>query len=183
MEFYIDITLTPDAEIPVNRLLNSVYTKLHKSLVDLKTDSIGVSFPSCHVLLGNRLRIHGSNNSLAELQKLNWVGGVSGYCQISDILAVPQDCQFRTIKRIQSTMSQSKLKRLIKRGSITDEEIKAYKAKMFSKGLDNPYVELESTSNGHKHRRYIAFGVLLEKPVIGAFDQFGLSKTATIPWF
>jgi CRISPR-associated endonuclease Csy4 len=183
MEFYIDITLTPDAEIPVNRLLNAVYTKLHKSLVDLKADNIGVSFPSYHVLLGNCLRIHGSNNSLAELQQLNWVGGMSGYCQISDVVVVPQNCQFRTIKRIQTTMSQSKLKRLIKRASITDEEIKTYKAKMFSKGLDNPYVELESASNGHKHRRYISFGVLLEKPVIGAFDQFGLSKTATIPWF
>jgi len=183
MDFYIDITVIPDAEMPVNCLLNMVYTKLHKSLVDLNTNSIGVSFPAHKVLLGNCLRIHGSNSSLAELQLKNWLGGASGYCQVGDMLTVPQNCQFRTIKRIQTTMSQSKLNRLIKRGSISDDEVKAYKAKMFAKGLDNPYLELESASNGHRHRRYIAFGELLDKPVIGVFDQFGLSKTATIPWF
>ena len=183
MDFYIDITLTSDAETSVNRLLNAVYTKLHKALFDLKADSIGVSFPAYRVLLGNRLRIHGSNSSLEKLQQLNWIGDLTGYCQISDVLAVPQNCQFRTVKRIQTTMSQSKLKRLIKRGSITDEEAKVYREKMFSKGLDNPYIELESTSNGHKHRRYFAFGELLEKPIVGFFDHFGLSKAATIPCF
>jgi CRISPR-associated endonuclease Csy4 len=54
---------------------------------------------------------------------------------------------------------------------------------MFQKGLDNPYLELESGSNGHLHRRYIVFGELMDKPMSGEFDQFGLSKTATIPWF
>jgi len=54
---------------------------------------------------------------------------------------------------------------------------------MFTQGLDNPYLELESGSNGHKHRRYIQFGELLDAPVKGEFDQFGLSKVATVPWF
>ena len=67
--------------------------------------------------------------------------------------------------------------------SISEEETKAYKAKMFQQGMDNPYLELESGSNGYKHRRYIQFGELRSKPVEGEFDQFGLSKTATVPWF
>ena len=80
-------------------------------------------------------------------------------------------------------MTEAKLRRLIKRGSITPESVKDYKVKMFEKGLDNPYLELDSTSSGHKHRRYIAFGELLSNPLKGDFDSFGLSKTATIPWF
>ena len=80
-------------------------------------------------------------------------------------------------------MTQAKFNRLLKRGSITEDEAKQYKAKMFTKGLDNPYLELQSHSNGHKHRRYIQFGELLDSPITGEFDQFGLSKTATIPWF
>ena len=80
-------------------------------------------------------------------------------------------------------MTQSKLNRLIKRGSISQEQVKEYRTKMFTKGLDNPYVELVSGSNGQKHRRYIEFGPLLANPTEGAFDQFGLSKTATVPWF
>ena len=42
---------------------------------------------------------------------------------------------------------------------------------------------LTSGSSGHKHRRYIEFGELLTQPISGNFDQFGLSKTATVPWF
>jgi len=54
---------------------------------------------------------------------------------------------------------------------------------MFQKGIDNPFLELDSTSNGNKHRRYIQFGELQNVSVPGSFDMFGLSKTATVPWF
>lgn len=183
MNNYIDIILKPDAGLPLNRLLNAVYTKLHKSLCDLNATGIGVSFPHYRVTLGNVLRLHGSENDLQKLQQTNLVGGMSGYCSISDISLVPADSRHRTVSRKQTTMSHSKLRRLIKRGSITEDEAKQYRAKMFTKGLDNPYLELQSGSNGHKHRRYIEFGELLDQPVDGEFDQFGLSKTATVPWF
>lgn len=183
MTHYIDIKLQPDAEMRINVLLNKVYTKLHKGLCDLNSTDIGVSFPAYKVILGNMLRLHGSVKVLSELQALNWLGGLSGYCNISDILAIPDQVQYRVISRKQSTMTNAKLNRLIKRKSISDEEIKAYKAKLFTKGLDNPYFELESGSNGHLHRRYIRFSELLANSVTGDFDQFGLSKTATVPWF
>jgi len=183
MKHYIDITLLSDPEFPATVLMNSLYTKLHKALCDLKSTSIGISYPNHQLTLGSLLRLHGSANDLEELQQLNWIGGMSGYCKISQITLVPAGTKFRTVSRKQRTMSQSKLNRLLKRGSITDEEAKAYKAKMFTNGLDDPYVELVSGSNGQRHRRYIEFGPLLDEPVVGEFDQFGLSKTATVPWF
>lgn len=183
MDFYIDVQLKPDAEMPVNRLLNAMYSKFHKALCDLKSESIGVSFPAYRVLLGKQIRIHGSSANLAALQQLNWIGGLVGYCDISEILVVPKGHLHRTVGRKQTTMSQAKLNRLLKRGSINEQDAKQYKAKMFTKGLDNPYLELVSGSNNHTHRRYIAFGELLTQPVLGNFDQFGLSKTATVPWF
>jgi CRISPR-associated endonuclease Csy4 len=183
MDFYIDVQLKPDGEMPVNRLLNALYSKFHKALCDLKSENIGVSFPAYRVLLGNQMRIHGSSANLATFQRLNWIGGLLGYCDISQILVVPKGQLHRTVGRKQTTMSQSKLNRLLKRGSISEQDTKQYKAKMFTKGLDNPYLELVSGSSGHKHRRYIEFGELLTQPVLGKFDQFGLSKTATVPWF
>ena len=183
MKHYIDILIKPDAEMPLNVLLNTVYTKFHKALCDLSSKNIGVSFPKYNVTLGNILRIHGSVEDVASLKADNWLGGMNGYCVISDITPVPGDTKFRTVSRKQITMTQSKLKRLIKRGSIPEEEVKQYKAKMFSQGLDNPYLELQSSSNGHKHRRYIEFGDLKTVPVAGSFDCFGLSKQATVPWF
>lgn len=183
MDYFVDITTKPDAEMRENILLNKVYTKLHKALSTLQSGNLGVSFPCYKVKLGGVVRIHGSQGSLRDLQNMAWLGGLVGYCDVSDITPVPAQKKFRTLSRKQSNMTESKLRRLIKRDSISPEEVKKYKAKMFAQGLDNPYLELESGSNGHKHRRYIQFGELLDDQVKGEFDQFGLSKTATVPWF
>jgi len=188
MKYYIEVLLKPDAEMRVNVLLNKVYTKLHKALCTLKATDIGVSFPQYHVKLGDVIRIHGSDDKLAELQAVSWLGGLAGYCAVSGITPIPAQVKFRTVSRKQSNMTESKSRRLIKRGSLSPEDAKQYKAKMFAQGLDNPYLELESGSNGHKHRRYIQFGELLDDSVEGEFDQFGLSsrqqdKQATVPWF
>ncbi len=183
MDHYIDIRILPDEEMRENVLLNKVYTKFHKALCTLDADDIGVSFPEYKIKLGRVLRIHGRAKRLEELQKLQWLGGLTGYCEISEIKPVPVDASYRVISRIQTTMSPSKYRRLLARGTITEQEQKQYKAKMFEKGMDNPYLELESASTGKKYRRYLAFSGSLETPVTGEFDQFGLSKTATIPWF
>lgn len=183
MDHYIDITLKPDAEMRENFLLNMVYAKLHKALFDLTCTVIGVSFPDYQVMLGRRIRLHGALAELEKLQSLNWLTAFSEYCSASSAQKVPQKVQYRVIGRKQSNMTQAKLNRLIKRGSIEPEQVREYKAKMFTKGLDNPYVELKSTSNGELHRRYFEFGELQSEPVTGAFDHFGLSKQATVPWF
>jgi len=183
MEHYVDIRILPDAEMRENVLLNKVYSKFHKALCDLDANDIGVSFPEYRVKLGSLMRIHGSKQRIEALQALHWLGGLSGYCKVGDILPVPSATKYRVISRIQSNMTEAKLRRLMKRGSMTAEEARAYKAKMFAQGMDNPYLELESSSNGHKHRRYIQFGELLDSYTEGEFDQFGLSKAASIPWF
>lgn len=183
MDHYIDIKLKPDAEMRENVLLNKVYSKLHKVLHSLKSDDIGVSFPRYQVLLGNVIRLHGKQEKLTALQALEWLGGLSGYCQISDIQAIPNQVSYRIISRKQANMTEAKLRRLIKRNSIPTDNVKAYKAKMFSQGLDNPYVELESTSTGETYRRYFKFGKISTMPTIGNFDYFGLSQTASIAWF
>lgn len=184
MNSYLDVQLKADAEIRENELLNKVYTKLHKALCDLESNAIGVSFPNYHLKLGNTIRLHGSQQDLTKLQTMDWLGGLSGYCDTTDILSVPQKAQYRTVSRVQTNLSMAKLRRLQKRGSLSSpEEVKQYKRKLFKSGIDNPYIELISTSNGKTYRRYFQFGELQSIPAKGQFDSFGLSKTATIPWF
>ena len=183
MDHYIDIKIMPDAEMRESVLLNKVYTKFHKALFDLKSNCIGVSFPEYKVKLGQLIRIHGEQTMLNNLQALNWLGGLSGYCKVSDIEKVPENTKHRTVSRKQANMTEAKLRRLIKRGTIKPEDVKTYKAKMFNQGLDNPFLELDSGSNGHHHRRFIHFGNLLDQRIKGGFDEFGLSKQTTIPWF
>ncbi len=183
MDHYIDIQIKPDAEMRENVLLNKVYTKFHKALFFLKSTDIGISFPRYKVLLGNIVRIHGTESRLLELQNTNWLGGLSGYCKMAKIQAIPNDVSYRTISRKQANMTMAKLRRLLKRGSISVQEAKKYKAKMHTQSLDNPFFELNSTSNGNTHRRYIEFGEFQNFPAMGKFDFFGLSKQATVPWF
>ncbi len=183
MDYYFDIKIVPDEEVPIYFIRNKIYSKFHKALFILNSSDIGISFPRYKTLLGDVIRIHGSETKLTELQATDWLGRLKGYCEVSSVQAIPENVTHRIISRIQANMAGAKLRRLIKRNSISSEEVKKYKAKMFQKGLDNPYLELESTSNGNKHRRYIKFGELQSDPMAGVFDQFGLSKTATVPWF
>ena len=184
MDHYIDVKINPDTEMRENVLLNKVYTKLHKALCTLQATDFGVSFPKYTVKLGKVLRVHGTRDRSMVLQDLNWLGGLVGYCDKLLIQEVPADgVSYRTVSRKQANMTAAKLRRLIKRGSIPESDVKKYKIKMFSQGLDNPYLELQSGSSGHKHRRYLAFSRLSEQLKRGHFDQFGLSKDATIPWF
>ena len=183
MDHYIDISLIPDAEMRESELMNLVYNKFHKALVRIKADKIGVSFPGYQIKLGCLIRLHGDIANLNELQALNWLGGIAGYCEVSDLKIVPANIQYRTVSRIRTNMSKSKLARLKRRGSITTDKEKAYKAKMFTLVLTSPYFDLESGSTGQIHRRFINFGPLVDQIVPGKFDSYGLSRCATIPWF
>jgi CRISPR-associated endonuclease Csy4 len=183
MTHYIDITINPNKEIRENVLLNQVYTAFHKRLYDLKSNNIGVSFPNYRLKLGKLFRIHGSKESLEKLQAKEWLGKYVENCKVSSLESIPLKVEYRTVSRIQQNMTEAKLRRLIKRGNIPEEDIKKYRIKMFQGGLDNPYVELRSMSNGQMHRRFIAFGELQDVEVKGEFDLFGLSKISTIPWF
>ena len=188
MEAYIDIKIFPNKEIRENVLLNQTYTLLHKRLYEMRSKDIGVSFPEYKLKLGKTLRIHGSKTSLEKLESKDWLGKYKAFCKITPILSIPEFVQYRTVSRLQQNMTEAKLRRLIKRakegkGNFNEEDIKKYRIKMLQNGLENPYVELISMSNGQRHRRFIEFGELVKQAVPGNFDTFGLSKTATIPWF
>jgi len=183
MDHYIDLHLKPDAEVGEAELSSKVYTKFHKALVTLNTDQIGISFPDVNIKPGCLFRFHGEKGLLHDLQRLGWIGPLSGYCQISDVLAVPANVHYRTISHKRSNLSRAKLRRLIARGSIDKEGEKRYKIKMLSQGFDSPYLDLLSSSTGQLHRKFFEFGELQSNVVIGKFDSYGLSKTATIPWF
>ena len=183
MTHYIDVKLIPNKEIRENVLLNQVYTAFHKRLYDLKETEIAVSFPEYRLKLGRLFRIHGTQETFTLLESQKWLGQYAKYCKVSAVKTVPSKVKYRTISRVQQNMTEAKLRRLIKRGSIEEEDVKKYRIKMFQGGLDNPYVELRSMSNGQLHRRFIELGALVDVPVTGEFDLFGLSKTATVPWF
>lgn len=183
MNYYYDIKILPNTEMRENVLLNKVFTKLHKGLYDLNADDIGVSFPEYKMSLGKKIRIHSTKERILEFSKINWLGELKGYCTIGEVFPVPSKVIYRTISRIILNMTNSKLRRLIKRGSITTEEAKQYKSKMYAQSLSQGYLELESNSTKQIYRLYIELGEPKDAITIGKFNHFGLSKEASIPWF
>ena len=78
MDHYIDITVLPDPEFPATTLMNALFAKLHRGLVDHGARDIGISFPDVvqsKRALGPRLRLHGSNSSLDRLMTISWMHG------------------------------------------------------------------------------------------------------------
>lgn len=183
MDSYIELQLKPDAEMREAELSSKVFTKFHKALVTLNTNQIGISFPKARFKLGRVYRIHGEASLLNNFKGLDWLGPLNGYCQLSDILTVPENPQYCVISERRSNLSKAKLRRLIARGNIDKEGEKRYKVKMLSQSFDNPYLDLFSGSTEQVHRKFFAFSDLKEKPIDGKFDTYGLSKTATVPWF
>jgi len=184
MKHYTDILVNSGEMLSQSQLMNLLYNKFHMALVKLKSDQIGVSFPQCQLKPGHIFRVHGDRDLLIKLHDSNWIGDSANKFQVEDIKQIPSIVKYRTISRVRTNMSKSKLARLKRRKSIhgIDEE-KSYKAKMYSRGLINPYFDLKSGSTGQCFRLFIQLGELNDKSIGGTFDSYGLSKTGTVPWF
>jgi CRISPR-associated endonuclease Csy4 len=169
MDFYVDIRVNNIQD------MNIKYSKLHKALFDLSADNIGVSFPSMNKnTLGNVMRIHGDKKALSVLKD------IFPYYLLCEIEDVSPDAEYCIYRRVKMNMSQSKLRRLLKRGTITTNNTKKYIEKMNKGKLDIPYLEIKSNSTGQIYRRYISC-IKCNKNMNGLFDFFGMSETKTVP--
>lgn len=190
MNYYIEIKLLPDAEFTAPVLMNALFNKLHKTLFDIQSDSIGASFPNYALTLGDKVRLHGTQENLSKLPD-DWIGRMKDYCNVSQIQLIPEGAEYKTVSRKQDSKSNAKLRRLLnrqeqgKRGdrpALSESDIKEFKLNMLKDQQTGPFLELMS-SKGNRYRRYIKQSDSVQNPVEGKFDHFGLSNIATIPWF
>ena len=135
------------------------------------------------MVLGDIIRLHGSESDLQPLLDKEYLQEYNRSIYVSGVSKVPENTQYRTISRIQPSMSASKLRRLIKQGKLDKEQAKQYRIEMCKKSLDNPYLNLYSHSTKRTYMRFVQFGEIISIPSEGSFDSYGMSKNATIPWF
>lgn len=187
MDHYIDITLLPDPEFPATTLMNALFSKLHRGLVDHGGRDIGVSFPEFAQntrALGKRLRLHGSKEGLERLMNVRWTQGMHDHVDIAPIRAVPADALHCIVRRVQAKSSPERLRRrLIARKSISAEAAVAVIPDSAAKRLDLPYVEIASRTTSQRFKLFIEHLQPTSVPVRGEFGTYGLSANATIPWF
>ena len=187
MDHYQEIILLPDPEFAPQVLMNALFSKLHRALAGLGSRSIGISFPghsSERQWLGDRLRIHGAKPNLEKLGERGWLKGIHDHAEVRSIRSVSQNGQHVLVQRVQTKSNPDRQRRrLSKRKSISLEEARKLIPDRNAKRLDLPFVTIRSFSSGHTFRLFIKQSEPLLEPRAGEFSQYGLSSSATVPWF
>lgn len=187
MNAYLDIRLLPDPEFSAATLMNALFSKLHRGLVEQGSQRIGVSFPDCSEgkrYLGERLRIHGSALDLQDLMSLNWITGMQDHTAVGAISQVPVHARPRVVRRVQAKSSpERERRRLVARKGISREQAALAIPDAAAESLALPYVVLTSRSTGQQFRLFIEHSPAQAEAVDGRFSAYGLSPSATVPWF
>ena len=188
MNRYIEIRVLPDPEFVAPMLMNALFAKLHRGLADLGSGSVGVSFPDIALEspygLGDRLRLHGDEQQLSRLMGLNWMTGAHDHTETSGLVNVPGNIQYRTFFRVQAKSSPERLhrRRVQRQGVGVEADVQAIPEPTVER-LKLPYLMLTSRSTGQRFPLFVNAGDLVATAVEGKFGAYGLSRTATIPWF
>ena len=187
MDYYIDITLLPDPEFPPTTLMNALFSKLHRGLVDYGGRDIGVSFPDVapdNRTLGTRLRLHGSNRALELLMGNGWTQGMRDHIEIGPTTAVPVGTSHRVVHRVQAKSSPDRLRRRqMARRAIDPDAARIAIPDSAAELLTLPYVEIRSRTTGQQFKLFIEHLPLQASPTRGEFGTYGLSQTGSVPWF
>lgn len=185
MDHYLDIHLLPDPEFSAPILMNALFAKLHRALVQLESTGIGVSFPEFgDHNLGKQLRLHGQPINLEKLMSLPWLKGMRDHIETSDIGPVPEQTGLCRVQRVQTKSNAERLRRryLKRHPEVAETKIEALIPSTVEKRLALPYVRLKSTSSGQDFLLFIDQTQVSEKHP-GIFNTYGLSGSATLPWF
>ena len=122
MNYYQEVTLLPDVEIPLGFIWQNVFQQVHIALVENKVgpnqSAVGVGFPDYKQTsfpLGSKLRLFA--NEQAQLESLaigNWLTRFEDYTHVKAIKPVPAEATFvsftrkqvKSVERIEREMQQ-----------------------------------------------------------------------------
>lgn len=187
MDAYLEITLRPDPEFGQQLLLDALVGKLHRGLVLAETDGIGVSFPGYSLKprsLGDRLRLHGTADHLGRFMARPWLAGMADHLAVGAIQPLPTDVRHRVVRRVQPKTNAERLRRRYqKRHNVGEEEARLRIPDTIEKRVSLPFVTLRSASTTQRFALFVDHGPLQSEAMNGPFNSYGLSQTATVPWF
>lgn len=186
MKNYADFYLLPDPEFPLSILMNVLFAKLHRVLVEIDSHELGVSFPRVQgekPFLGDCLRVHGSVMNLERLMALNWLTGMHDHLQTEPIKLVPEHSLHCRVKRVQPKSNVDRLRRrYMKRHGVSEEAARLIPDTV-EKRVRLPFLHIKSQSTEQHFCLFIDHLTPQEQAVSGEFNSYGLSLTATVPWF
>ncbi|MEM9101265.1 MAG: type I-F CRISPR-associated endoribonuclease Cas6/Csy4 [Pseudomonadota bacterium] len=183
MEHYIELFVLPDPEFTDAMLMSALFSKLHRYLGKNGQGKVGVSFPKAtKKSLGNHLRLHGNEAQLGDIKKDTWLAGLSSFVEASEVLSVPDTVEYYCIQRVQRKTAHNKRKRVVSKGWLSEQEAQEKFPDEAEQLCKLPYVQIKSLSNSNAFKLFIQQSPQREKRE-GQFSSYGLSASATIPWF
>lgn len=184
---YIDIHLRPDPDFAASQLLAVLYAKVHRALVRLGSDDLAVCFPGYSekpLGLGHTLRVLGNSTRLTQLMALNWLNGMADHVRVESVSPVPDDVAYGRLRRAQAKSNPDRLRRrLMKRHNLSSAQAQERVPDSAAEKLRLPFLSLQSSSSGQKFFLFLRLQVPVASASSGTFNAYGLSATATIPWF
>lgn len=106
------------------------------------------------------------------------------HVNVDDMKPVPATDLHRTIQRIQVQSSAARLRRrLMRRKDISEAEALKQIPDSASRQTDLPFITLRSQSTGQTFPLFIRHNKASNTSTPGTFNAYGLSQTATVPWF
>jgi CRISPR-associated endonuclease Csy4 len=186
MKYFTNIQLIPSPEFEETTLLNAIFPKLHLALVQRGKEQVGVSFPKCgRTALGNEIRLHGEKTIIEDVASYPSLDSLKDYIRIAPVSEISANCQHRVVSRVQSKSSIERiLRRSVRNRRLTIEEAEIRLKIGKPKTLALPFLQIVSASTRGQHfKLFVQHGPLVDQAVKGKFSAYGLSNTATIPWF
>jgi CRISPR-associated endonuclease Csy4 len=187
MNTYVDIQLLPDPDFSSVTLMNALFNRVHQALATHRECNIGISFPDWKqnaLTVGERLRLHGNCGDLEKIIERGWMAGMRDHVAVGMIAEVPPHPGYRVVRRVQAKSNpERERRRLMLRKHINDEAARQIIPDSTAKRLSLPCFVLTSRSTGQQFRLFIEHLPLQGYPVEGRFGTYGLSPTATVPWF
>lgn len=184
---YLDIRVRPDADFVSAHLMGALFSKLHRRLVEMHTETLGVSFPA-HTLkprdIGDVLRLHSSEAELNTAMASAWLGGMREYVAISAINNAPSHARHGTVSRRQFKTNAARLRRRrMRRHNESEAEAIEHIPDRVEQRVPLPFILVRSASTGQRFSLFVEHGPEQDEAVAGVFNTYGLSATATVPSF
>jgi CRISPR-associated endonuclease Csy4 len=113
-----------------------------------------------------------------------WLTGMRDHVAVSEIATVPACVGYRVVRRVQAKSSPERLRRrLIARKDLTAEQAVLAIPDSAAETLRLPFLTLKSLSTGQRFRLFIEHLPVQDQASPGSFSAYGLSASATVPWF
>ena len=188
MDSYFELKAIPDAELLQSAVVAQLMQTVHGLLPAFEGD-VGLSFPGYGQArtLGGILRFHGGRQQLEQLShQLCQNPTINSYALVTEVNAVPDRINGHAIFQRLHVKGESRIKRWRKHnqenGTWTAEREQAVTAK-YRENIICPHVALKSHSTGQSRFLLFIQRRVSGEEVEGKLNAYGLSKTATVPWF